>query len=90
MEWLQRRVPVRRVEKYAAKLFDTERGVRVVPLAHGGTAIDVDFAEELAILEENCDELVAIARRQDEENLRRRDSARGDDQVVAVDRAIAE
>jgi len=66
MRWLQRQVSVKRVEKYAAKVFGAERGVRVVPLAHGGTAIDVDFVDELDILERNWDELTAVARRQDE------------------------
>ena len=66
MRWLQRQVSVTAVERYAGKLFRTERGVRIVPLAHGGTALDVDFAEELDILEENWDELRAIAQRQDE------------------------
>lgn len=66
MHWLQRQVSVKSVERYAGKLFRTERGVRIVPLAHGGTALDVDFDEELVILEENWDELRAIARRQDE------------------------
>jgi hypothetical protein len=66
MRWLQRQVSITRVERYAAKLFGTERGVRVVPLAHGGTAIDVDFAEELAVLDENWEALTAIARRQDD------------------------
>jgi hypothetical protein len=66
MGWLRRRVRLTRIEKYATKLFGAERGVRVVPLAHGGTAIDVDFAEELDIMEEHWDELTAIARRQDE------------------------
>jgi hypothetical protein len=66
MRWLQRQVSVRRIERYAAKLFGTERGVRVVPLAHGGAAIDVDFAEELQIIDAHWDELQAIARRQDE------------------------
>jgi hypothetical protein len=66
MRWLGRRVPVARVQRHAARLFGTERGVRVVPLAHGGTAIDVDFAEELDLLEENWEALQEIARRQDE------------------------
>ena len=72
MEWLRRQVRVGRIEKYAAKLFGAERGARVVPLHHGGTAIDVDFAEELEVLEEHWDDLVAIARRQDEASLARR------------------
>ena len=72
MEWLRRRVKMERIERYATTLFQAELGVRVVPLAHGGTAIDVDFAEELAILEKNWDELTAIAKRQDEASLARR------------------
>lgn len=66
MRWLGRQVSVHRVERHAAKLFGTERGVRVVPLAHGGAAIDVDFAEELEVLENNWEALQAIARRQDD------------------------
>jgi len=65
MDWLQRKVSTQRVERYATKLFGAERGVRIVPLAHGGAAIDVDFADELAILEDNWDELREIGRRQD-------------------------
>ncbi len=65
MRWLQAQVSVERVEGYAAKVFSAERGVRIVPLAHGGTAIDVDFADELAIMEDNWDELREICRRQD-------------------------
>jgi CTP:molybdopterin cytidylyltransferase MocA len=65
---LRRRVPMARVESYAARLFDAERGVRVVPLAHGGTALDVDFAEEFAIIEENWDDMVELTRRQDAES----------------------
>lgn len=73
MRWLQRQVSVRRVERYAAKLFGAERGVRLVPLAHGGAAIDVDFAEELDALEHHWDELTEIARRQDQASAARND-----------------
>ena len=66
MRLLQRWVPLRRIEGYATKCFQADRGVRVIPLAHGGTAIDVDFVNELDILEEHWDELQDIARRQDE------------------------
>jgi len=66
MRWLQRWVPLARIEHYATKCFRAERGVRIIPLAHGGTAIDVDFVHELDILQDNWDELRAIARRQDE------------------------
>lgn len=76
MRWLQHQVSVTSVEKYAGKLFRTERGVRIVPLAHGGTALDVDFPEELDILENNWDDLRAIACRQDEAS-RARTSQRG-------------
>jgi hypothetical protein len=65
---LRRRVPIARLESYAARLFGAERGVRVVPLAHGGTAIDVDFAEELAVIEEHWDDLVELTLRQDAES----------------------
>jgi hypothetical protein len=57
-----------RLESYAARLFDAERGVRVAPLAHGGTALDVDFAEELAIIEENWEDMVELTRQQDAES----------------------
>lgn len=67
-----RHVPLRRAEGYAASLLGAERGVRIVPLPHGGAAIDVDFLEELAILEEHWNALRAIARRQDEAASRRR------------------
>ena len=87
MDWLSRRVRLARVEKYAGKLFGTERGVRIVPLPHGGTAIDVDFAEELTILEEHWDQLTGIALRQDEAS---RGLALGNDQVVAVHGAEAQ
>ena len=65
---LRRRVPMARLESYAARLFGAERGVRVAPLAHGGTAIDVDFAEELAVIEENWDDMVELTRKQDAES----------------------
>ena len=63
--WLRRRVPVARIERYAARLLGAERGVKVVPLPHGGTAIDVDFAEELQTIEQNWEELLALGREQD-------------------------
>lgn len=66
MRRLQRTVGVENVERYATKLFGAERGVRIVPLAHGGAAIDVDFADELGILEDNWTELCEVSRRQDE------------------------
>lgn len=68
VEALRRRVPMARLESYAARLFDAERGVRVAPLAHGGTALDVDFAEELAIIEENWEDMVELTRQQDAES----------------------
>ena len=72
MRRMQRMVSMQSVEGYAAKLFGADRGVRIVPLAHGGAAIDVDFADELALLEDNWDELQAISRRQDEASRRLR------------------
>jgi hypothetical protein len=63
--WLAARVPIARLERYAARVLDAERGVRIVPVAHGGIAIDVDFAEELEALELHWDALAAIAARQD-------------------------
>jgi CTP:molybdopterin cytidylyltransferase MocA len=58
-------VPIGRLEGYAARVLGAERGVRIVPVAHGGIAIDVDFAEELAALEANWEVLEGISRRQD-------------------------
>jgi hypothetical protein len=63
--WLAARVPLRRLERYAIRVLGAERGVRLVPLAHGGTAIDVDFAKELRMLEDHWDELRQISARQD-------------------------
>ena len=65
MHRLRRQVKLSQVEKYATKLFGARNGVRLVPLAHGGTAIDVDFAEELDVLEKHWDDLKMIAQRQD-------------------------
>jgi hypothetical protein len=64
--WLADRVPIRRTERYAARILGAERGVRLVPIAHGGIAIDVDFAGEFATLDEHWDAIHAIAARQDE------------------------
>ncbi|MGD8329440.1 MAG: NTP transferase domain-containing protein [Acidobacteriota bacterium] len=75
MRRLQRQVSVKRVERYAAKVFGAERGVHVVPLPHGGAAIDVDFADELDVMEANWEALQAIARRQDEASRARAASA---------------
>ena len=75
VEALRRRVPMARLESYAARLFGAERGVRVVPLSHGGTAIDVDFAEELALIEENWGAMVELTRQQDAESKVRTGSA---------------
>jgi CTP:molybdopterin cytidylyltransferase MocA len=63
--WLGARVPVRRLERYAARVLGAERGVRVVPVAHGGIAIDADFADELATLERHWDAIQEINARQD-------------------------
>lgn len=62
---LARTVPAARLERYAARVLQAERGVRLIPVAHGGLAIDVDFAEELATLERSWDELAALCRLQD-------------------------
>jgi hypothetical protein len=66
MHRMRRQVKLAQVEKYATKLFGAQNGVRLVPLAHGGTAIDVDFVEELDVLEKHWDALKMIARRQDQ------------------------
>lgn len=63
--WLAARVPVGRLERYATRVLGAERGVRLIPVAHGGIAIDVDFAEELEALEMHWDALCEIAARQD-------------------------
>ncbi len=62
---LRRLVPARRMEAYLAKILEAERGVRLIPLNHGGIAIDVDFAEELRCLEADWDEIHAVAASQD-------------------------
>ena len=59
------RVRVERLERYAARVLGAERGMRLVPLAHGGIAIDVDFAEELEALETHWDAVREISARQD-------------------------
>jgi molybdopterin-guanine dinucleotide biosynthesis protein A len=63
--WLTARVSMRRLERYAARVLGAERGVRVVPVAHGGIAIDVDYAEEFESLEAHWDALQQISARQD-------------------------
>jgi hypothetical protein len=78
MQRMQRMVSTKSVEGYATKLFGADRGVRIVPLAHGGTAIDVDFADELAVLEDNWEELQAISRRQDAASRRQRGEVDGE------------
>jgi molybdopterin-guanine dinucleotide biosynthesis protein A len=62
---LQRAVPADRVLGYAARVLGAEREVRLVPIEHGGIAIDVDFAEELEIIEARWEQLVAVADAQD-------------------------
>lgn len=63
--WLTNRVPVRRLERYAVRVLGAERGVRLIPIAHGGIAIDVDFAEEFDALREHWPALQQISARQD-------------------------
>ena len=58
-------LPVARMQRYAARVLGAERGVRFIPVAHGGMAIDVDFAEELDMLERYWDRLREIAARED-------------------------
>jgi molybdopterin-guanine dinucleotide biosynthesis protein A len=60
-------LPVARMQRYAARVLGAERGVRFIPIAHGGLAIDVDYADELAVLEKQWDAIAAIAARQDEQ-----------------------
>jgi len=62
--WLADRVPVRRLERYAVRVLGAERGVRLIPVAHGGIAIDVDFAEEFDALRDHWTALQQISARQ--------------------------
>lgn len=63
--WLAARVPGERLRRHAARVLGAERGVRLIPLPHGGIALDVDFAEELAALQENWTAIQEISLRQD-------------------------
>jgi len=63
--WCAARVPIRRLERYAARILGAERGVRLIPIAHGGMAIDVDFAEELEVLEREWDAIRRISAEQE-------------------------
>jgi hypothetical protein len=63
--WIAARVPLQRVERYAARVLGAERGVRIIPVPHGGMAIDVDFAEELEVLESHWEEIREITVQQD-------------------------
>jgi hypothetical protein len=63
--WLAARVSLPRLERYAVRVLGAERGVRLIPIAHGGIAIDVDFAEEFAALEQHWDTVQQISARQD-------------------------
>lgn len=59
-------VTQRRIEGHGARVLGAEKGTRLVPVAHGGAGIDVDFLEELRLLEDNWDRLQDIQRAQDE------------------------
>lgn len=63
--WSSARVPAARLMRYTARVLGAERGARLIPIAHGGTAVDIDFAEDLEAIEARWDELRAISRRQD-------------------------
>jgi CTP:molybdopterin cytidylyltransferase MocA len=63
--WLASQVPMARLERYASRVLGAERGVRIVPVAQGAIAIDVDFAHELQTLERHWDSIRAVADRQD-------------------------
>lgn len=63
--WLAERVPKAALEGYVSRILGAERGVRLVPVAHGGLAIDVDFAGELAVMEAEWERLRAACDRQD-------------------------
>lgn len=62
---LQHAVPTKRLESYLARVLKAEREVRLLPVAHGGIAIDVDFQDELRTVEQNWEELLELAERQD-------------------------
>lgn len=64
--WLAGRVPGDRLRRHAARVLGAERGVCLVPIAHGGIALDVDFVEELRALDENWDAIQGISLRQDQ------------------------
>ena len=64
--WLAARVPGDRLRRHAARVLGAERGVCLVPIAHGGIALDVDFAEELRTLEENWEAIRSVSFRQDQ------------------------
>jgi CTP:molybdopterin cytidylyltransferase MocA len=59
-------LPVARMQRYAARVLGAERGVRFIPVPHGGIGIDVDFANELTTLEGHWDALTEISAREDE------------------------
>ena len=59
------RLPVGRMERCASRVLGAERGVRFIPVPHGGLAIDVDFAEELETLERHWDAIRDVSGRQD-------------------------
>jgi hypothetical protein len=59
-------VTQRRIEGHGARVLGAEKGTRLVPVVHGGAGIDVDFFEELQLLEDNWDRLQDIQRAQDE------------------------
>jgi CTP:molybdopterin cytidylyltransferase MocA len=65
--WFSARVPAGRLERCAARVLGAERGIRLIPVAHGGIAIDVDFAEELATLEAHWEAVQQLSARQDAE-----------------------
>ena len=62
---LSNRLPVERMQRYAGRVLEAERGVRFIPIAHGGLAIDVDFSEELETIERHWDAIQEIAARQE-------------------------
>lgn len=62
---LRGRVPMARLEDYARRILQAEHAVRLIPVAHGGIGVDVDFREELQALETNWEHLQQIVARQD-------------------------
>lgn len=88
--WLANRVPAARLENYVARIMGAERGVRLVPIPHGGLAIDVDFADELTVMERDWTALTELCERQDAELTSAGPRSVADDELPGVESAVAE